>query len=78
VVNIERPEALINVAFSVSQQSAWEREIAALASAPLRTPDAPRMLVVHTVPSRQAPPGVRIIEAWRYLLDTGQPDGKSR
>jgi uncharacterized protein len=33
VVNVERPEVLINVALSVAQPEAWEREIAALSAA---------------------------------------------
>jgi predicted AAA+ superfamily ATPase len=69
VVNIERPEALINVALSVVQQAAWEREVSALASRAIKTSKVARTLVVHTAPAREPPTGIDVVEAWRYLLD---------
>jgi len=60
---------LINVALSVTQPSAWERETLALAAAALRAPKAQRILVAHNAPLREPPPGIKIIEAWRYLLN---------
>jgi predicted AAA+ superfamily ATPase len=71
VVNGERPEALINVALSVSQPAAWEREIASLERAAAKAPKASRILVVHEDPARKPPAGIKIVEAWRYLLGIG-------
>jgi predicted AAA+ superfamily ATPase len=68
VVNGERPEALINVALSVTQPAAWEREIASLEWAAGKAPKAARVLVVHEDAGRKPPPGIRVVEAWRYLL----------
>jgi predicted AAA+ superfamily ATPase len=68
VVNGERPEALINVALSVSHPAAWEREIAALEWASAKAPRASRVLVVHEDAARRPPAGIKIVEAWRYLL----------
>ncbi len=70
VVNIDRPEALIHIASSVSHASAWEREITALEAARLRAQNAERTLVVNTTPAREPPPGIRIVETWRYRLET--------
>ena len=63
-----RPRLLINVALSITQPSAWEREISALAAGATRAPRAERILVAHNAPLRESPPGIRIVEAWRYLL----------
>ena len=71
VVNSERPEALINVALSVSQPAAWEREISALEWAAAKAPKASRVLVVHEDPSRKPPAGIKVVEAWRHLLGIG-------
>jgi predicted AAA+ superfamily ATPase len=68
VVNVERPEVLINVALSVAQPEAWEREIAALSAAGEKLPNAERLLVVQEKPQRKPPAGVTAVEAWRYLL----------
>jgi predicted AAA+ superfamily ATPase len=68
VVNVERPEVLINVALSVAQPEAWEREIAALSAAGEKLPNAERVLVVQEKPQRKPPAGIKAIEAWRYLL----------
>jgi hypothetical protein len=61
-----------DVALSVSQPAAWEREIASLEWAAGRTPKASRvLLVVHEDPARKPPAGIKIVEAWRYLLGIG-------
>ena len=70
-MNSERPEALINVALSVNQPAAWEREIAALEWAAAKSPKASRFLVVHEDPGRKPPAGIKIVEAWRHLLGIG-------
>jgi predicted AAA+ superfamily ATPase len=70
VVNTDSPEALINVAYSVTQQQAWDREMGALTGIPhTRAPKAVRTLVAHEAPVRTVPPGIEVVEAWRYLLD---------
>lgn len=74
VVNPERPELLINVAFSVAAASTYEREIAALEWGGARMPQARKLLIVHDKPERAPPKGIEVIEAWRYLL-TPAPAG---
>lgn len=68
VVNPERPQVVINVAFSLSQPQTWEREIGALEAAALRAPDAEQILVVHERPQRTPPASIQLVDAWRYLL----------
>ena len=72
VVNRERPEQLINVAYSVSQPQTWAREIAALEEAGARFPQAVRVLVAHERTTRKPPAGIQVTDAWRYLLATPQ------
>ncbi len=76
VVGADRPEALINVALSVTAQATWEREIAALAWAAARRPGTPCVLITQDHSSRPLPPGVQVVEAWAYLL--GLPELRSR
>jgi hypothetical protein len=66
-VNPERPQAVINVAFSVSWPQTLEREIGPLEAAAPRAPDAERILVVHERPQRTPPVGIQMLYAWRYL-----------
>jgi predicted AAA+ superfamily ATPase len=73
VVNREHPEQLINVAYSVSQAQTWEREIAALAEAGARFPQAARVLVAHEHTQRRPPAGIQVTDAWRHLLATPKP-----
>ena len=73
VVNRERPEQLINVAYSVAAQETWSREIAALEHGRTRFPRAKRLLVAHEHAFRTPPAGVDVVDAWRYLLG-GPPD----
>jgi len=73
VVNREHPEQLINVAYSVSQAQTWEREIAALAEAGARFPQAARVLVAHEHTQRRPPAGIQVTGAWRHLLATPKP-----
>lgn len=68
VVNRDRPEQLINVAYSVSEKQAWDREISALQSGAKRFPRARRVLVAHERTARTPPAGIRVVDAWRYLL----------
>lgn len=68
VVNRDRPEQLINVAFSVSRADAWDREIAALMWSAARFPRVPRVLVTHSRGSRKPPAGIRVADAWQYLF----------
>lgn len=70
VVNRDRPEHLINVAYSVSASETWAREIAALEEAGARFPRAKRVLVAHEVGTRRPPAGIRVTDAWRYLMNT--------
>jgi len=72
VVNRSHPEQLINVAFSVSAASAWNREIAALEWGAAKFPRAAVTLVAHERAARKAPTGIRVAEAWQYLL--ARPD----
>jgi predicted AAA+ superfamily ATPase len=69
VVNIEEPETLINVAFSVTEPATWAREIAALEWAATKAPEAARVLIVHENSTEKTPRGIRVIDAWRYLFD---------
>ena len=68
VVNRERPEDLVNVAYSVTRAQTWTREVRALEAASTRFPDADRVLVAHERARRAPPPGIRVQDAWRYLL----------
>jgi predicted AAA+ superfamily ATPase len=74
VVNRNRPEFLVNTAYDVSALHTWAREIASLELAAKRFPRAKRVLVAHDVGLRKPPTGVRVIEAWRYLLGGSTPD----
>ena len=69
VVNRDRPERLINVAYSVTAPQTWAREIAALEQGAVRFPKAKRLLVAHEHPTRKPPAGIEVMDAWRYLLD---------
>jgi predicted AAA+ superfamily ATPase len=68
VVNPDRPEHLINVAFSVSRAETWQRETAALEWASARFPRVPRTLVAHEAGTRKTTAQLRIVPAWQYLL----------
>lgn len=68
VVNRDRPEQLINVAYSVSAPETWTREIAALEQASARFPRATCALVAHEHPARRPPAGIQVVDAWRYLM----------
>lgn len=68
VVNPQDPEAVINVAYSVTDPETWARETAALEWAAARSRGAPRTLVVHEGGTRTPPAGIQVVEAWRYLL----------
>ena len=68
VVNRDRPEQLVNVAFSVSQADTWDREIAGLEWAGGKYPRVSRTLVAQEPGTRRPPPGLEVVEAWRYLL----------
>lgn len=68
VLHPDRPQAVINVAFSVTQPQTWDREIGALEAAVVRAPDAERILVVHERPQRAPPASIKLVDAWRYLL----------
>jgi hypothetical protein len=70
VVGRDRPDNLINVAYSVSRSDTWDREIAGLEWAAARFPRTPRVLVAHERSARRPPAGIRIADAWRYLLAT--------
>ena len=78
VVNPERPERLINVAYSVTRAQTWAREISALEAGSARFPGAERVLVAHERPRRAPPPGVRVEDAWRYLLGEAQDSRKEK
>jgi hypothetical protein len=69
VVNRDRPEQLINVAYSVTAPRTWAREIAALEQGATRFPKAKRLLVAHEHAARKPPAGIQVMDAWRYLLD---------
>ena len=69
LINIEQPQALINVTLSDVQSQTWEREIGALEWAKEMAPQAERILVVHERSQREPPAGIRVVDAWRYLLD---------
>ncbi|MBI2921603.1 MAG: ATP-binding protein [Planctomycetes bacterium] len=68
VVNRDRPAQLVNVAWSVTRTETWDREIAALQWARARFPRVPRVLVAHERTTRKPPAGVRVVDAWQYLL----------
>lgn len=68
VLHPDRPQAVINVAFSVTQPQTWDREIGALEAAVVRAPDAERILIVHERPQRALPKSIQLVDAWRYLL----------
>lgn len=78
VVNRERPETLVNVTYSLSQQQTWEREMRALESAAERFPTAKRVLVTHERTRREPPTGIEVEEAWRYLLGTTHTSPSTR
>jgi predicted AAA+ superfamily ATPase len=65
VVGATQPEAWINSAWSLADDATWQRESAALteSGAPAR-----RVLVARETGGRAPPPGVELVEAWRYLL----------
>jgi uncharacterized protein len=69
VVNRDRPEQLINVAYSVTAPGTWAREIAALDQGAMRFAEAERWLIAHEHATRTPPAGIRVTDAWRYLLD---------
>ena len=69
VVHRDRPEQLINVAYSVTAPRTWAREIAALEQGAARFPKAKRLLVAHEHATREPPAGIQVMDAWRYLLD---------
>jgi len=65
VVGISGAEEWVNTTWSLSDDETWQRETSALQASgapPLRS------LVVRETAGRRAPAGIRIIEAWRYLL----------
>ena len=68
VVGRNRPEHLVNVAYSVSRPDTWDREIAGLTRAAAKFPRVPRVLVAHEHAARKAPAGIRVADAWRYLV----------
>jgi len=68
VVDPDRPEAALNVAYSVTDADTWDREMASLEAAATRVPKAERVLVAHETGSRKPPKGVKVLDAWRYLL----------
>lgn len=78
VVNRDRPEHLINVAYSVSASQTWMREITALEEAAARFPRAKRVLVAHEHTTRKPPAGIRVADAWRYLLASPTTPGACR
>jgi predicted AAA+ superfamily ATPase len=73
VVRPDRPEQLVNVAFSVTRAETWEREVAGLEWAAAKFPRAPRTLVAHELGARKPPAGIRAVAAWRYLLGSSSP-----
>jgi predicted AAA+ superfamily ATPase len=72
VVNRDHPEHLINVSYSVSLAQTWKREIAALEEGAARFPRAACVLVAHERTTRKPPTGIEVVDAWRYLLGTGE------
>ena len=72
VVNRDHPEHLINVSYSVSLAQTWKREIAALEEGAARFPRAACVLVAHERTTRKPPAGIEVVDAWRYLLGTGE------
>lgn len=68
VLNGDRPESFINVAWSVSEKETWDREISALEWAAPKAPTALRVLVAHERVARPDPKGIKVVPAWRYLL----------
>jgi len=64
VVGSSSAEAWVNSAWSLADADTWQREVAAL-----QQPGGParRLLVAREIAGRTAPPGVELIEAWRYL-----------
>jgi uncharacterized protein len=68
VLNRDHPEVLINSAFSISAKETWDREISALEWAAVKAPAAQRILVAHEYADRDAPKGITVLPAWRYLL----------
>ena len=70
VVGSSGPEELVNVAWSATAGETWDREIAGLARGAERFPRARRLLVLHERPSTIPPPGIEIVDAWKYLSAT--------
>lgn len=68
VLNADNPEALVNVAFSLTESAAWDREVGAFEAGARAFPKAERVLVAHELTARRPPKGVRVVDAWRYLL----------
>lgn len=64
VIGTETCEAWVNTAWSLSEDTTWRREAAAIrrAGGPKQ-----RLLITREPAGRRAPPGVRILDAWRYL-----------
>jgi len=62
------PEELVNVSWSGTAKDTWDREISSLEWAAERFPRARRLLVLHERPSARPPPGIEIVDAWKYLL----------
>ncbi|MBM3881469.1 MAG: ATP-binding protein [Verrucomicrobia bacterium] len=73
VVRPDRPEQLVNVAFSVTRAETWTREIAGLEWGAAKFPRAPRALVAHELGARKPPTGIRVLAAWQYLLAPPSP-----
>ncbi len=71
VLNGDRPESFINVAWSVTARETWDREISALSWAGPRAPAAQRLLVAHERAARSTPKGIKVVPAWQYLLGQG-------
>ena len=78
VVNRERPQVLVNVAYSVSQAATWTREIRALEAGFTRFPDADPVLVTHERTRRRPPTGIEVEDAWRYLLGQARAGFEAR
>jgi predicted AAA+ superfamily ATPase len=78
VVNRDAPERLVNVAYSLLEDSTWSRELRALDAGATRFPDAEREVVVHERARRSPPAGARIIDAWRYLLELSHENHEHR
>jgi hypothetical protein len=69
VLNSDTPELLVNTSLTLSLHTTWEREIAALQAGARKFPNATCLLVAHDLANRKPPANVKLIEAWRYLLN---------